>query len=136
MSVCSRGLWGCSKDPMWSLSMVHWTSLIRLLLVTSSGQEQRPVQNCSHDDPSPCCWHLMNAKLKHIWWVSGWNASYWNVFMFLYLLSYSARAHWRIGEMVRWETTGGHCHNWGLAGRVMSLSTTQTTAAITIIEQM
>ena len=94
---------------------MHWTSPYRdplslyrtLLLVTSCGQDWRPVQTCSLDDPHPASLppslesgaktvdlsklvHLRNPVvltpsgwlLKHIQWASGWYAFKWNPFLF------------------------------------------------------
>ena len=51
-------------------------------LVISSGQDWRPVQPCSLEEPPLQYWHLVTIKEAHTVSASGGSASYWNAFLF------------------------------------------------------
>ena len=52
------------------------------LVVTSGGQDWRPVQACLLEDPPPTnqCWYLVAIKARMVG-ASGRNASYWDAFL-------------------------------------------------------
>ena len=59
------------------------------MLVTFGGQDQRPFQTCSHEDPFPM---LTSGDwlLKQLWWASGRYDSYWKTFLLWVILKFGS----------------------------------------------
>ena len=71
-----------------TIVMMHWASPYSRLLVTSGGQDRRPVQICSLEDNPPLTGADIWWLLKHIWSSGGRYASYWNAFFILLFKHY------------------------------------------------
>ena len=91
MSVCVSV---SQEGLMWPLPMIYWASLcsspplpqyralaLDPLLVTSGGQDWRPVQTCSPKQTPPPGLTSGHWLLKHVQWKIGRYASYWNAFL-------------------------------------------------------
>ena len=64
------------------------------LLLTSGDQYWRPVPTCLLEDTSQS--NIWWWPLKHVQFISGWYASYWNVFLFFCKFNFSSAIKWSV----------------------------------------